>query len=76
MSFIEITLNDGEKIYFRKAEENYISLIKRKNKQDQICAFSGRKIISYFDNTEIGIGEMINYIVQNYHLDISVYIPP
>ena len=76
MSFIEITQSDGEKIYVRKAEENYISLIKRKNKQDQICDCYGRKIISYFDNTEIGIGEMVNYIVENYHLEISVYIPP
>lgn len=73
MVFVKITQN-GEDFYFRKANRQCQNLIKNKKKNTNYV-FCKNNTIKTFENTENGISEMITYVVQNYHMYISVYTP-
>jgi hypothetical protein len=73
MVFVKITQN-GEDFYFRKANRQCQNLIKNK-KKNTVYVFCKSQNIQSFENTIHGIHMMIEYILQNYHTYISVYIP-
>jgi len=74
MSFVEIDLG-GKKIIFRKANEKYGHYIKKNKKESEICVCYGGQILETYPHTHDGLNEMVQYVMQKYHLDISVYIP-